>query len=397
MAIHVIKSVAVVALGILVLAAAAGCRSQAIADRGDRQVTVLLIEYKGPDAGPSAQRLAKELTDQGLPDVFVVQGADLASVCAGHFDSWQDKRSGELLRRVRGIRDTAGQFPFAGVLLVPVPEPMPENSWPLEKAPGLYSLHIASWEAPGRMPKAQAYAATLRAQGYEAYVYHGPRLSMVTLGGYGPEIFDIPGLAGVPGARPKIIDPKVLDLIQKFPRMRLEGEVTPPEAYIPTQLVRIPGRDLLPAPLIVRPKVLYRVTLNLIDTQTGLVEGRRRSEGVAQSKDEVATLVSVLARQLLASLPAGQPVRIGIAGIEATDAESAQKKIDAAVVAALLEGLGRAPDKAVVVDEASTRLTLDASGLKPADVLRDTRAARGVSGLHFIVTGTVTAFPREGR
>ena len=78
--------------------------------------------------------------------------------------------------------------------LTAMPEPMPENPWPLEKANGYYTLQVAAWEDPGRSAKAQAYAAELRAQGYEAYAYHGLRLSIVTIGAFGPKIFDHPEL-----------------------------------------------------------------------------------------------------------------------------------------------------------------------------------------------------------
>ncbi|MBE3069613.1 MAG: hypothetical protein IMZ66_05185, partial [Planctomycetes bacterium] len=181
-------------------------------------LTIVLVEYKGAEAGASAHRMAKELTDQKLPDVFVVDGSDYASVCVGRYHSWKDEKADLMLKRVRMIRDARGQFPFVGVLLMPVPEPLPPNPWPLEKAKGQFTLHIASWEAPGRMARAQAFAGQCRAAGYEAYVQHGPRLSMVTLGSYGTEIFDDPTKIDRPGMKPRIIDPRVKDLMEnKFP------------------------------------------------------------------------------------------------------------------------------------------------------------------------------------
>ena len=58
-----------------------------------RQLTVLLVEYLGPEAAASARRLGKELSDKGVPNVFIVEGADQASLCVGRFGSWKDRKS----------------------------------------------------------------------------------------------------------------------------------------------------------------------------------------------------------------------------------------------------------------------------------------------------------------
>jgi hypothetical protein len=299
-----------------------------------------------------------------------------------------------MLRRARQIRDAAGQYPFAGVMLVPVPEPAPLNPWPLEKANGAFTFHAASWEERGRMERAQAYAAQLRSEGYEAYVYHGPRLSMVTIGAFGPDIFDNPAAVGQPGVRPKIISPRVLDLIKKFPRMRLEGEVTPPEAHVPTQLVKIPGHEAFVSPGIPLPTVLYRVSLAIVDTRTGLAEGRRRAAGVAQSPAELTAVTALLVRQMMADLPKGA-ARIGLAAVIAVDEQATRDKAADVVAQAAAEALRiTAADKGTVVGLDETRQILDAAGLKPETAVNDSLRLRGVQGLDFVVAGTVTAFAR---
>jgi hypothetical protein len=385
-------------VGLTLAAASVGCRMSAFQQQPpQRQLTILLAEYRGPAPTNDALRVGKELSDKGLRDVFVVEGSGVASLCVGHYNSWQDKAADEMLKAVRPIRDAAGQYPFAGVMLVPVPEPTPQNPWPLEKAKGVFTLHVASWEAPGRMPKAQAYAAELRAQGYEAYVYHGPRLSMVTLGAFGLEIFDNPALVGQAGAKPKVTSPKVLELIQKFPRMRLEGEVAPPEAHVPTGLIIIPGREMPLAVGVPLPKVLYRISLALVDTKTGQAEGRSRAAGVAQSlgKEEVSRLVAKLVTQLTYAVPAGRPVRLGIAGVVPTDADAARDRADVTALEALVAAVGRLPqDKFIVFGLDATRQYLDAAGLAPATVLADPRPLKGVQAFDFVITGSVTSFPR---
>lgn len=374
-----------------VLAGARGCQSAA----PQRQLTIVMVEYKGDAAAASAHRLAKELTAQGLPETFVVEGSDYASVCVGRYESWKDPAADAMLKRVRLIRDAQGQYPFLGVLLMPVPEPRPATEWPLEKAKGVFTLHVASWESPGRMAAAQQYAEDLRSRGYEAYVYHGPRLSMVTLGAYGAGIFDDPSKVGKPGAKPKITDPKVLDLITKFPRMRLEGQETPADAHVPTQLVKVPGKDPALGSMTNLPRTLYRVSIALVSTKTGLSEGRARASGVAQSRQEMPTLVGILVKQLVDGLEGGGVARAGIVGVLATDADAAREGVDATVLQAMTAALRVAgKGKVALFAPQATAQMLDASGLKVADVLRDPRPAKGLPGLDYLVVATVTAFPR---
>ena len=380
----VVPALALASLAIL----AAGCRP----GTEQRKLTVLLVEYKGPEAAASAQRLVRELSAQGLPDVFTVNGHEHASVCVGRYGSWKDDDADRMLKRVRVIRDPQGQYPFAGVLLVPVPEPLPKNPWPLEEADGLFTLHVGSWEAPGRVAAAQRYADSLRSRGYEAYAYHGPRLSMVTLGAFGMGIFDDPGKVGRPNVKPKILDPKVLALIKTFPRMRLEGQETPPEAHVPTQLVKVPGKD--PAgPAIARPKSLYRVTISFVDTTTGLAEGRMRASGVAQGKGQLPTLVGALVKQLMTALPGDTIPRVGVVGVLAGDPETAGERLDAVGLEALGAALRAAGARKIrLFSHEGTLQMLDAAGLAPDAVLRDPRPVKGFEALDVLVIGSVTAF-----
>jgi hypothetical protein len=366
------------------LLAVAGCQPG-----GETRVTIVLVEYQGPEAAASAERLKNELTAKGLPGVFTVDGAQLSSVCVGRYPSWKDPDADAMLKRVRVIRDADGQYPFAGVMLMPVPEATPENPWPLEKAKGYFTLIVASWEAPGRMSSALAYAGELRSRGYEAYVYHGPSKSSVSVGAWGPEIFENPGAVDLPGAKLKPISPAVIELQKKF-RLRLEGQEVPHEVQ-PPYLGRIPGRAPLTGPLAAIPKALYRISLSLVDTRTGLAEGKARVSGVAQSRQDMPTLVAVLTKQMAEALPAGKTVRVGAVGVLATDPDAAKDGADAAVFEAVVSALGQTPKIAFISPEA-TRQMLDAAGLKPLDILRDPRPARGLSGLEYIVVGSVTAF-----
>jgi hypothetical protein len=364
--------------------------------RRDQPLTILLVEYRGPEAAPSGERLATELSSKGLKEVFVVKGPEVTSVCAGRFKTWQDPEARKLKQVVHQVRDASGQYPFYWARLVPVPEEAPRNEWPLEAAKGIYTLHIATWglETTSRMASAQAYAKELRAKGHEAYVYHGPRFSMVTLGAFGPTAFDDPTKIGRPGVKPEIRDPALLALVQKFPTMKLDGEDT----ILPSLPVVIPGREPA-APIGPTTRAMYRVSLKLVDTKTGLPAPRGESTGVAQAKSQVPELLKGLVEQMLGGLPKGRKTaRLGVVGVLPTDADAAKQEADRQVGEALVAVLnqaaldGRPVPIAVSAPEATGQI-LDAAGLKSVDVLRDARKAQGVAGLDYVVTGTVTVIP----
>jgi hypothetical protein len=389
-----IRNIATLAFLGLAFLAAAGCQRDVVAQR---EVTVLMVEYKGEKAVEQANAMKQELTQKGLPDVFVVQGGGMASVCVGRFKAFTDPKAHETLVRVYHIQDANGQYPFTYTLLVPVPEPTPETSWALESANGYYTWHVATWEDTGRMAKAQAYAAQLRSEGFEAYVYQGPRYSMVTIGAFGAKIFDHPELVGVvdppgwkgpPTPKPRIIDPKVVSLMQRFPHMRLEGEETP----LPTQLVSIPGREAPYLDNSPRPKVLYRVTLVLVDTKTGKPAADPSPSGVVWFKDQIPTLVQTLAPQLLRPLPVDQVPRIGVAGVQPMDANASKEGVDTAALDALLKALPGAGRNIKLISPAETKPLLAASGRTLEDVMIDSRSVRGIQGLDFVVLGNVTSF-----
>jgi hypothetical protein len=380
-------SLALLALGLLAMA----CVGARCESGKPENITIVLIEYTGAEGPVEADRLARELTAKGLKDVFVVAGPEVTSVCTGHFTSWKDPEADKTLHTVRQIRDASGQRPFAQVMLVPVPAAAARNEWPLEKAQGVYTLHVATWglDMANRETAAQAYCATLRAKGVEAYVYHGPRFSMVTIGGFGPNIFDDPSKVGKPDVKPEVVDPQALDLIRKFPTMKLDGQDT----VVPTSLVKIPGRE---PPSVVAPtsKAMYRLALKLVDMKTGLPLSRGEASGVAQARDELPALVRGEVQQILASLPKDKPARIGLVGVLPTDADAVKQQADRVVLDTLTTVFNQAAKEArpplTVSPADATAQILDAAGLKSVDVLRDSRRAHGLAGLDYVVTGTVT-------
>jgi hypothetical protein len=365
------------------LAALGGCKPT------EQDLTVLLVEYKGPEAAASAHRVADEIAGQNLPDVFVVEGADYAAVCVGRYPTWNDPKAQEMLARVRRIRDARGQYPFQGVMLVPVPEPAPKTSWALEDAPGVYSLYVAGWESPGRKENAQAYAAKLRKEGWEAYVYHGPHLSMVSIGAFGPDLFDDASKIGRPGAKPEIVHPKALEILRAFSYLRIEDQATP----VPSTAIRIPGREAAASTRPPLPKALYRVTLALVSTETGVAAGRGQASGVAQDASQIFPLVDALVKQLVEALGPVKQARIGQVGLAAASPEATELGADRAANDALAAALQHAAldRRLLILSPEATRQILDAVGLSEEMVRKSPRLARGLKDLDFVLVGSVTA------
>jgi len=212
---------------------------------------------------------------------------------------------------------------------------------------------------------------------------------MVTMGAFGVGIFDNPAKVGVPGEKPEIVDPKVLALIKAFPRMRLEGEESPPEARISTQLVMVPGKEPPGAAEAPLPPALYRVTVSLVDTRTGLADGRHRASGVAQSQQELPTLIGTLVRQLMLALEAAAPPRVGAADIVADPAARAAG-LDAVALEALDAALKTAgAGKIRLFSQEGTRRLLQAQGLTAERIADDPRVLKGFEGLDYVAVTTV--------
>ncbi len=368
-------------------------------DRGALGVdcTILLVEYRGPRARADADRIASELKEQGIKDVFVVAGHEEATVCVGRYESMHDPDARAMLPRVRRIRDRLGQYPFISAVVVPVPEPTPPTDWPLREAPGEFTLQVASWEAPGRKQAATDYADALRRQGHPAYVDHGPQFSIVTVGAFDRSIFRNPEAVDQPDKfRAKITDPAVLSLMERFRHLQVEGrpaevtEVAPSTGRrtartLTTGLIRIPGRDAPPPSSDATP--VFRIAL----TAAGEQFDHLRASGLAHSAAGVPALATTLTRQVLGQIPADQGRRIGLLALVPegdSEAEIQAASVATRAVLAALQADAKATNR-VAVDTPEALGFLEAAGLGYADVLTEPGRLADVPSLDLLIVGTV--------
>lgn len=183
--------------------------------------TVLVDRFDGPDARQQANRLVDLLQrEKRIPDVWVSQVGNEIHVYRGRFEFPSDPYAQHALREVRNI-EIAGARPYAKAEMVSL-SPGSEgvaSPWDLKQFPGMYSLQIAVYDEQigGDFREAAEKAVkALRDDGEEAYFYHGPHRSMVTIGLFTDDDFVKRGNVSVYG-------PRILEVQQKYPYNLVNG------------------------------------------------------------------------------------------------------------------------------------------------------------------------------
>ncbi len=185
-----------------------------------------------PFAGEGARlRAEQELTRlrrlNGLGDAFILSRGPRAIICVGKVASPSTAEAEALLERVRNVRDE-GVRPFSHAFYIP-PEGKAASDLDLRSAPknygrqAIYTLQIGAYgRTDGKAPtekdvlearrKAEEAAADLRRQGELAFYYHGPSMSMVTVGVFGER--DIQNAFSL----------ELQDLMKRFPHNLVNGQ-----------------------------------------------------------------------------------------------------------------------------------------------------------------------------
>jgi len=162
------------------------------------EYTILCMEARGPEGARMVELMAKGLKNlRGLDPnlVRVERKGDTARLYYGRYRGVPDKRidqfvpppkAREDMRLIRNLASgTARPFLFATIVEIPPPDVGPPE-WDLRNAPGVYTLQICycidkpGW--PNRKEVAVAICKALREEGEEAWYWHGPKASVVTVG-----------------------------------------------------------------------------------------------------------------------------------------------------------------------------------------------------------------------
>lgn len=174
---------------------------------------VLLQQFTGPDRRQQAQELMDRIHQAGVAaDLWSEDYQGVLKVYAGRFHGPQEPAAQQTLERVQRITLDESN-PFASARLVPlmgqgrfITDPLD-----LKQYVGYYTLQIGYYDAQFGKDFRQAAedaARELREEGYEAYYYHGPFRSLVTVGLFTENDFVMKGNTQAYGPRIKTLQDK---------------------------------------------------------------------------------------------------------------------------------------------------------------------------------------------
>ncbi|GAB5497297.1 MAG: hypothetical protein Phyf2KO_23770 [Phycisphaerales bacterium] len=190
--------------------------------------TIGLKPFAGNDAAQLAQdELSRLVRLPGLDEAFILDRGQRVIVCIGRQPSPNTREAIALLDRVRKTR-VEGSRPFARAFYIP-PEGKAQSDLDLRSVPSkfgedaVYTLQVGAYgRADGRAPtqrdieeareKAVEAVEELRRQGELAFYYHGPSMSMVTVGVFSHSDID------------PVFSFGLRSLMERFPHNLLNGQ-----------------------------------------------------------------------------------------------------------------------------------------------------------------------------
>ena len=190
---------------------------------GDGQWAIVLDMLVGQGHDHYAQQRVRELSMQtGLTDFWSVNEGSRSMVYFGHYDSPKAAKAREDLTRVRDLI-AAGRITASTANLMPVREPLSgevdEHDLRAVRTPGaVYTLQVGYYDeqfGPDFRQAAEQAVQAYRDDGDDAYFYHGPNRSLVTIGIFGNAAATIDNTGSNKG---KIVyHPFIIELQRKHP------------------------------------------------------------------------------------------------------------------------------------------------------------------------------------
>ncbi len=172
--------------------------------------TIVIVAFRGDEADQlSKLALHKVQTEGNLPEAFLERRGEAIVVAYGQYESGDSPRGVAELKRIQSM-EVNGKTPFHDALLAPPANGsnlggMPQINLVQAKAlygeHALYTLQVAVYgrqdllrptedDLKEARRDAERAAMKLRQEGEQAFYYHGPRMSMVTIGVFDEEDFD---------------------------------------------------------------------------------------------------------------------------------------------------------------------------------------------------------------
>lgn len=200
---------------------------------GSEAWSIVIAALEGEGAEAAARNLLAEIRARaGLTGAFVEARGNRYVVAYGSYSGPADRAAQTDLERIKAI-EIDGVRPFLLAQLAPpiragtIPEYDLRNTRRLHGTWALYSLQVGVYSREdGRPPAAdemrefrrlaEEAVSQLRREGEEAFYYHGPNRSMVTIGLFGVDDFDPQSPGGAQS-------PRLTALRERYPHNLLNG------------------------------------------------------------------------------------------------------------------------------------------------------------------------------
>lgn len=180
-------------------ATGANTASRGTSPSGDAEWTILAHTIRTANHIAESKRLKEDLiASTPLKDWYLVHGDSESQLFHGYYRSYEGGDAAAAQARadlagVREVKDVRGVSVFRNAAFAPIHQPEPEApaEWNLANSGGYWSLQIAAYQDhPDRKQAAIDSVREARAQGIEAYYYHGDRVSSVCVGAWPREAFE---------------------------------------------------------------------------------------------------------------------------------------------------------------------------------------------------------------
>jgi len=246
---------AALGLAAAVVLGAAGCQSgrslsASPDDRGAARWGIVITAVQGRDHTARAARLAERLgRTTGMQPFRAVDEGGRSVVYFGNYAGPESSAAQEALSKLRRLA-AQGRVPPDALMLSPIgPAASGDNPHDLRNVTdeeAVYTLQVAMFDPAHDgdfREAAEQLARQYRAQGHEAYFFHGPRQSLVTIGVFTHAAARV--AQSGPNRGQTVYHRRIRRQYQsEFPHLRVNGEKAPlpgnPDAFTPTFLVRIP-------------------------------------------------------------------------------------------------------------------------------------------------------------